>query len=103
MSFDTYHVHAFYLPYDENLPKYYNQNHHFLWERMDKEKLNKTKLFEKIEIKWFSIDDMINNKSEFRIFYQEFVDEFIKHETILKKFVNSKRHSKRYTLKNNKK
>ena len=103
MTFDTYHVHAFYLPYDENLPKYYNQNHHFLWERMDKENLNKTKLFEKIEIKWFSIDDMINNKSEFRIFYQEFVDEFIKHETILKKFVNSKRHSKRYTLKNNKK
>jgi 8-oxo-dGTP pyrophosphatase MutT (NUDIX family) len=24
---NDYHVHLFFLPYDENLPKYYNQNH----------------------------------------------------------------------------
>jgi 8-oxo-dGTP pyrophosphatase MutT (NUDIX family) len=103
MSFDKYHVHLFYLPYDENLPLYYNQNHRFLWEHMDKNVLNETKLFEKIEIKWFSIDEMKSKRDEFRNFYQNFVDEFIKNETILKKFVNSKYHSKQYTLKNNKK
>ena len=43
---DNYHVHVFTMNYDENLPKYYNQNHAFLWKRMDKQLLNKTKLFE---------------------------------------------------------
>lgn len=103
MIFDKYHVHLFYLPYDENLPKYYNHNHKFLWERMDNKILNETKLFEKIEIKWFSIEEMNKNKKDFRNFYQKFIDEFIEKESILKKFVKSKQHTKQYTLKNNKK
>jgi len=37
---NTYHVHIFFMDYDENLPKYYNQNHKFLWEKMDKNILN---------------------------------------------------------------
>ena len=73
-----YHVHMFFLEYDENLPKYYNQNHRFLWERMDKNELSKTKLFEKIEIGWFSVDDMKNRLGEFRGFYQDIVKEFLK-------------------------
>ena len=58
LQHNKYHVHLFFMPYDENLPKYYNQNHRFLWERMDKEVLNKTKLFEKIEVDLFSVDDL---------------------------------------------
>jgi hypothetical protein len=46
------------MTYDENLPKYFNQNHRFLWNRMDKQELEKTKLFEKSEIQWFSVKDM---------------------------------------------
>ena len=30
---DQYHVHVIKVPYDENLPKYYNNNHVFLWKR----------------------------------------------------------------------
>lgn len=52
----------FFLEYDENLPKYYNQNHRFLWDRMNQNLLSETKLFEKIEIEWFSIDDLKNRK-----------------------------------------
>ena len=59
---DQYHVHVFLIDYDEKLPIYYNQNHRFLWEKMDKNELQKTKLFEKIEIKWFSIEDMKKKK-----------------------------------------
>ena len=77
ITHNTYHVHMFFLPYDENLPKYYNQNHLFLWERMDNNTLYKSKLFEKIEIGWFSIDDMKKRKKEFRGFYQEIVDDFL--------------------------
>jgi 8-oxo-dGTP pyrophosphatase MutT (NUDIX family) len=73
----TYHVHMFFLEYDENLPKYYNENHRFLWDRMDNQLLSETKLFEKIEIEWFSINDIKNRKKEFRNFYQEIIDDIL--------------------------
>ena len=87
---NNYHVHIFFLEYDENLPKYYNNNHIFLWERMDKNVLSKTKLFEKIEINWFSIEDMENKRSEFRNFYQEIVDKFIENKENIYKFIEKK-------------
>lgn len=84
---NQYHVHIFLIDYDEHLPKYYNQNHRFLWEKMDKTELQKTKLFEKIEIKWFSIEDIKKNKKEFRPFYREIITEIIKEIPKIKKFV----------------
>jgi 8-oxo-dGTP pyrophosphatase MutT (NUDIX family) len=74
---NKYHIHIFYLEYDKNLPKYYNQNHHFLWNKMDKQMLSKTRLFEKIEIEWFSVEDMKKHKKKFRNFYQKIVDIFL--------------------------
>jgi 8-oxo-dGTP pyrophosphatase MutT (NUDIX family) len=77
MLHNTYNIHIIYIDYDENLPKYYNQNHDFLWKRMNKQYLNNTKLFEKIEIRWFSISDMKKHKKEFRNFYQEIVPKIV--------------------------
>jgi len=95
----TYHVHMFHLPYDENLPKYYNQNHTFLWNKMDKIMLNDSKLFEKIEIQWFTLKDMKQRKGEFRNFYKTMVDHFISIEGDLKRFLQKKN---RYTRKKRK-
>jgi 8-oxo-dGTP pyrophosphatase MutT (NUDIX family) len=92
----TYHVHMFHLPYDENLSKYYNQNHMFLWNRMDKTLLNDSKLFEKIEIQWFTLKEMKRRRSEFREFYRKMVDRFINIEDDLKKFLQRKnRHTRK--------
>jgi len=77
ITHNTYHLHLFYLEYDENLPKYYNQNHRFLWNRMDVNLLSKTRLFEKIEIGWFSCDDMRKHIKKFRGFYQEIVEKIL--------------------------
>tara|TARA_B110000285_G_scaffold232818_1_gene304899 strand:- start:4313 stop:4834 length:522 start_codon:yes stop_codon:yes gene_type:complete len=74
LKFNDYHIHMFYIDYDENLPTYFNQNHQFLWDNMDRNTLNKTKLFEKIEIKWFSVEDMKNKRKHFRNFYQNITD-----------------------------
>jgi len=82
-----YHVHIFFLPYDANLPQYYNNNHHFLWKNMNNKYLNKTKLFEKIEIDWFSIEDIEKRRSEFRSFYQEITDHFIREKTNIRSFL----------------
>jgi 8-oxo-dGTP pyrophosphatase MutT (NUDIX family) len=69
-----YHAHLFYLEYDARLPVYYNQNHRFLWDRMNRKMLKRTKLFEKIEIGWFSLEDLAVRRNEFRGFYREIVD-----------------------------
>jgi 8-oxo-dGTP pyrophosphatase MutT (NUDIX family) len=82
-----YHVHLFFLDYDENLPKYYNQNHRFLWNRMDHQVLSQTRLFEKIEIAWFSLEEMHRNMKKFRGFYQAIVEEFLKEKENIHNFV----------------
>ena len=89
LSYDNYHIHFFYLPYDKNLPKYYNQNHSFLWNKMNKKYLSKTKLFEKIEINWFSIQDIKRNKKEFRHFYQDILERILYNGDKLKVFINN--------------
>jgi hypothetical protein len=85
----TYHVHLFLMDYDENLPKYYNMNHRFLWERMDKKMLDDTKMFEKIEIQWFSVEQMKSRKSEFRQFYQDIVETILDDLPNIRLFMDS--------------
>uniref|UniRef100_A0A6C0I3A9 Nudix hydrolase domain-containing protein n=1 Tax=viral metagenome TaxID=1070528 RepID=A0A6C0I3A9_9ZZZZ len=92
---NEYHSHLFFLEYDENLPKYYNLNHAFLWERMNKKVLNDSRLFEKIEIQWFSIADMKKKRNQFRGFYREIVDKFIADERNIFQFANHRCRSKK--------
>ena len=75
---NSYNLHIIFVNYDENLPNYFNNNHKFLWKRINKQFLNKTKLFEKQEIKWFSIKDMKKQRYKFRCFYRNIVDVIIK-------------------------
>lgn len=90
ITHNDYHVHIFRMNYDENLPKYYNANHKFLWERMNKKVLNDSKLFEKIEIQWFSVVQLKKRKPEFRKFYQEIIDLFLHDISNIKTFIQSR-------------
>lgn len=92
MQKETYHIHLFHLPYPEyeSMPKFYNNSHYFLWNRMNKKMLNDTKLFEKIEIQWFTIDDMKKRRDEFRNFYREIVDMIIEKESEIRDFLSKK-------------
>jgi hypothetical protein len=98
----TYTVHIIPLKMDHMLPIYYNNNHAFLWNRMNKNTLNKTKLFEKIEIDWFCETDLKKRMPEYRAFYREVVKLLItkiheirryikKHNKTAKKVVSSRR------------
>ena len=98
---DQYHIHAFLMDYDENLPTYYNQNHRFLWQNMDKHILNDSKLFEKIEIEWFSPQMMRDRRNEFRGFYREIVDKILGELPMIKKFICKKK-TRRMNPKNRK-
>jgi len=91
---DKYHVHVIYYPYDENLPKYYNQNHDFIWKRMEPKELKRTKIFEKIEIKWFSKKEIEMKKSEFRSFYQEIVEHITEEIPNIRSFLKKRNNNK---------
>jgi tRNA(Ile)-lysidine synthase TilS/MesJ len=54
--------------------------------------LNKTKLFEKIEIGWFSEESMRTQRNEFREFYREIVDKIMDKIPQIEKKMRTKIH-----------
>jgi hypothetical protein len=57
---------------------------------MNQNFLNDSKLFEKQEIRWFSIKDLRTKKSEFRSFYQAIIDEIISEIPKIESFIMKK-------------
>ena len=89
-SAQNYTVHIVCYPYDANLPEHYNNNHKFLWDRMNRKMLSSTKLFEKIEIEWFCEDELRARMDEYRPFYREVVETLLQKLTQIRAFVKSK-------------
>jgi len=56
------------------LPFYYNNNQRFLQKKLDPEIIKSTKIFEKAEIRWICVDDIIKIRSQFRSYFQNIVD-----------------------------
>lgn len=94
---EHYFTHIFYMDFDPNLPKYYNMNHKYLWnnDNISSEVLNKSKLFEKIEIQWFTPNQMMRRIKEFRGFYQEMIKQLYKQQHKIKRFALSCKHKKK--------
>ena len=97
---DNYHTHIFVVDYDDKLPELYNKNHRFLWEKLDHQYLKNTKLFEKIEIKWFSVTEMKKRIKEFRPFYQEIVKHILEELPKIKRFISPKSNKSKKNKKN---
>ena len=57
---------------------------------MDEDVLAKTKLFEKIEIKWFSIKNIRRNLKQFRPFYTDILKKMFSQQQQIFDFVKSK-------------
>jgi len=103
LCYEDYHIHVFFLEYDENLTKYYNNIHQFVWKKMDHKLLYETRIFEKSEIDWFSINDIKTQRKSFRHFYTNMLDIFIDEYDNIYKFIlsKSKKRGNRRTKKNN--
>lgn len=104
LKVNNYHMFILYIPFDKNLPYYFNNNHLFLWNKINNKYLKNTKFFEKIEIKWFDVDNMKENINIFRPFYKKNIKLILKNIDNIKKyidnFINKKKlHNK--TIKNN--
>ena len=92
---NDYHIHIFFLEYDEKLPRYFTNHHRFVWKRMDKHVLNDSKLFEKQEIRWFSERDLKTKKKEFRSFYQTIVEKIISEIPQITEFLQNSKPKRR--------
>ena len=94
-----YTIHIIHMDYDPMLPTYYNNNHRFLWKRMNKKMLNSSKLFEKIEIEWICEDDLMKRMRDYREFFrnsaEKIKDELPKIRAFIKR-CNKKCKSKTY-------
>ena len=100
ITHNTYHIHIILIDYDENLPKYYNANHHFIWSKLNHQYMEKTRIFEKIEVEWFSIERALKQKNKFRNFYREILDVLHKEKLMIQNFAYSNKKSNRKTRKN---
>jgi ADP-ribose pyrophosphatase YjhB (NUDIX family) len=104
LKHNDYHIHIFFLDYDEALPKYYNKIHRFIWNKLDHKFLYKTRIFEKSEIDWFSVPEVNSHRKEFRHFYQEMIDMILGDIENIEKFIISKSNARsnklRKTVKN---
>jgi len=75
-GYSIYRVHIFPMKYDPMLSHYYNNNQRFLQKRLDPKIIRESKIFEKQQIRWFSVNDIMKMKQrkEFRSFYQNVVE-----------------------------
>lgn len=79
-----YNTYIFNYEYDPNIVLYFNNHHKFIENNLP-HKINRNGLFEKSEIKWFSIDELEKNKLIFRGFYTKIIDLILKNIIQIKK------------------
>jgi len=84
----TYRMHIFKMNYDEALPYYYNNNQRFLQKRLDAAIIKRTKIFEKAQIRWICIDELLKMRKEFRSYFQDIVDMICDKKSEIFRFIN---------------
>jgi 8-oxo-dGTP pyrophosphatase MutT (NUDIX family) len=86
----NYRMHIFPFEYDESLVHYYNNNARFLQKRLDPEVIKKTKIFEKAEIRWICVDEIMKMRPQFRSYFQNIVDMIVQEKDAIQKFIGSR-------------
>jgi 8-oxo-dGTP pyrophosphatase MutT (NUDIX family) len=98
-----YRMHIFPFEYDPMLPFYYNNNQKFLQKKIPGV-IKKTKIFEKAEIKWVCVDDIMKMKPKFRFYFRDMVNKLYNERNKIKEFIlHSQKHNKtrnKKTIKN---
>ena len=83
-----YRMHIFPMKYDPMLPFYYNNNERFLQRKLDPMIIKESKIFEKSEIKWICIDDLIKMRKQFRSYFQPVLDTMVSQQDPIFQFIN---------------
>ena len=95
-----YRTHIFPIKYDPMLAIYYNNNQQFIQAHLDPSVIKKTKIFEKAEIRWVCVDDILKMRPKFRSYFQHIVDIIYDEKEAINKFIRSSlREKKNKTMK----
>ena len=86
---DKYRMHIFPMEYDPMLPFYYNNNSRFLQRKLDPKIIEKSKIFEKAEIKWICIDDLHKMRKQFRSYFQPTLETLKEQEKKIYAFIHA--------------
>jgi len=89
-GYSKYRMHIFPMNYEPMLPFYYNNNQKFLQKRLDQDIIKNSKIFEKEEIKWICIDDIIKLRNTFRSYFQNIIDIIYDEKDEITKFITKK-------------
>ena len=87
LDYDNYRVHIFPYEYDAKLPHYFNNNQRFLQIKLEPEFVKNSRIFEKSEIRWVCVDDLMKMRKYFRSYYQNIVDLLYKERSQIKSFL----------------
>jgi len=91
--------------YDDFLPYYYNNNQKFIRLKLDQSIIKNSKIFEKEEIRWFCIDDILKEKKHFRSYFQNIIEMIYEDKTKINNFIKKSslfKRKKNKTLKSKK-
>jgi len=86
-SHAVYRMHIFPLAYDQMLPFYYNNNQKFLQTHLHEDVIKNTKIFEKEEIRWVCVDELLKMRPQFRSYFRNIVDMIYSEKYKIKQFI----------------
>jgi 8-oxo-dGTP pyrophosphatase MutT (NUDIX family) len=85
INYDNYKIYIFIIKFDKNLPYYFNSSSNFILDKFSNKTIPEG-LFEKSEIRWFTYNDLKNQRNNFRLFYRPIIDIITnEYETLLVK------------------
>jgi hypothetical protein len=88
-SHSTYRMHIFPIVYDPMLPFYYNNNQQFIQKRLDPHIIQESKIFEKEEIRWISVNELQKMRTKFRPYFRSIIDQLCSQQKEIKKFIQT--------------
>ena len=74
--------------YNEPFVRFYNNNHSFLKTRLPEDVYKNSKLFEKEEVRWFSVNELHSRQKLFRPYYRAIIKILIENASKIHHFVS---------------
>ena len=84
LNLETYTTFLVQVPYDPNLPFYFNNHHKFIKSHLP-HLVGKNGLFEKRQVQWMTFREMDKKRAQFRHYYKPMLDQLKAHEAILRR------------------
>lgn len=82
-----YRMHIFPMEYNEWLPFYFNNNHHFILKKLKPSIFKREKIFEKELIRWVSIDEIPKMRGKFRNYFENIIDILLAQKKEIRSFI----------------